>query len=482
MLESMEALIREHGMLPKGCTVLCAVSGGADSVCLLHALYHLRPRLGFSLAAAHYNHQLRGEEADRDARFVEQFVSECCGEDRLPDGRVLPAVPLFSGSGDVASQAALLGAGIEETARNMRYTFLRQAAREAGATLIATAHTADDNSETILFHLARGSGLRGLTGIAPVRGNLIRPLLSTQRREVEEYLCYYGLPWREDASNADDAYARNRIRHQVVPVLEELFPGFSARLAGCAGRLRADEAFLEAQASQISAQAQVLPGQLSLPADRISNAPAPVAARAVRQLIGLLNGGDQDCGAAHLESLVRLCRSGDPSARLSLPYGLSARREYGLMVLTRETAPQILEPVPLALPGETLAPPFQVRCLPAVYVGQPQGPFDFWLEARSGGSVILRPRRTGDRLRLPGRPEKTLKKWFIDEKIPQSRRDCLPVLDWDGQVAAAAGLGPDAAFLPQEGQVAWHIILTPLLPRPTGDGTELSSGKEAEPC
>ena len=482
MLESMEALIREHGMLPRGCTVLCAVSGGADSICLLHALYRLRPRLGFSLAAAHYNHQLRGEEADRDARFVEQFVSECCGADRLPDGRILPAVPLFSGGGDVASRAALLGTGIEETARDMRYAFLRQAAREAGATLIATAHTADDNSETILFHLARGAGLRGLTGIAPMRGDLIRPLLSTRRREVEEYLRYYGLPWREDSSNADDAYARNRIRHQVVPVLEELFPGFSARLAGCAGRLRADEAFLEERARELSAQARSLPQGLSLPARIIADAPGPVAIRAVRQLIGALNGGNQDCGSAHLESLVRLCRSADPSARLSLPDGLTARREYDLLVLTRDAAPQALTPVPLALPGETQAPPFLVRCLPAVYTGQRQGPFDFWLDARPGGAVILRSRRTGDRLRLPGRPEKTLKKWLIDEKIPQSRRDCLPVLEWDGRVAAAAGLGPDAAFLPWEGQAAWHILITPLPPRPPGDEASFSSGKEAKPC
>ena len=482
MLESMEALIREHGMLPRGCTVLCAVSGGADSVCLLHALYHLRPRLGFSLAAAHYNHRLRGEEADRDARFVEQFISECCGPDRLPDGRVLPAVPLFSGSGDVAAQAALLGAGIEETAREMRYAFLRQAARQAGAALIATAHTADDNSETVLFHLARGAGLRGLTGIAPVRGDLIRPLLSTQRGEVEAYLRYYGLPWREDASNADDAYARNRIRHQVIPVLEDLFPGFSARLAGCAARLRADEELLEEQARALSSQAQALPQGLSIPASLIAGAPGPIAVRAMRQLIGALNGGDQDCGAAHLESLVGLCRSQDPSARLSLPYGLTARREYGLVVLARDTAPQVLEPAPLALPGETQAPPFLVRCFPAVYAGQNQGPFDFWLDARPGTSVTLRPRRTGDVLRLPGRREKTLKKWFIDEKIPQSRRDCLPVLDWDGRVAAAAGLGPDAAFLPRSGQAAWHIIITPLPPRTGEDGPELSSGKETEPC
>ena len=154
--------------------MLCAVSGGADSVCLLHALYRLRPRLGFSLAAAHYDHRLRGEES-AGRRFVEQFVALCCGAQRLPDGRVLPPVPLFLGSGDVAGQARARGTGLEETARDMRYAFLRQAAREAGADRIATAHTADDNAETLLLHLARGTGLRGLGGIPRPGGRSSAP-------------------------------------------------------------------------------------------------------------------------------------------------------------------------------------------------------------------------------------------------------------------------------------------------------------------
>ena len=133
MLESMEKLIGERELIPPGSTVLCAVSGGADSICLLHALYQLRPRLGFSLAAAHYNHMLRGADADRDAAFVEQFLSLCCGPQRLADGGLLPAVPLYSGSGDVAGEAERRGMGLEETAREMRYAFLRQAARQAGA-------------------------------------------------------------------------------------------------------------------------------------------------------------------------------------------------------------------------------------------------------------------------------------------------------------------------------------------------------------
>ena len=178
MLRQIERFIREQDLIPPGSTVLCAVSGGADSVTMLHILYRLREKLRFHLAAAHYNHQLRGAESDRDQRFVEQFVQLCCGQHRQGDGTVLPAVPLYLGSGDVAGQARLRGAGIEETARDMRYAFLRQAAGEAGADLIATAHTASDNVETILFHLARGSGLRGLGGILPKREEIIRPPVS----------------------------------------------------------------------------------------------------------------------------------------------------------------------------------------------------------------------------------------------------------------------------------------------------------------
>ena len=167
MLRQIERFIREQDLIPPGSAVLCAVSGGADSVAMLHVLCRLRDRLDFTLAAAHYNHRLRGAESDRDQRFVEQFVQLCCGRHRRGDGTVRPAVPLYIGSGDVSAQARIRGTGIEETARDMRYAFLRQAAEEAGARWIATAHTANDNVETILFHLARGSGLRGLGGIPP---------------------------------------------------------------------------------------------------------------------------------------------------------------------------------------------------------------------------------------------------------------------------------------------------------------------------
>ncbi len=149
------------------------------------------------------------------------------------DAPTLPPVELFTSSGDVAARSKETGRGLEETARELRYAFLRKTAQDAGAQYIAVAHTAGDNAETLLLHLARGTGLRGLCGMAPKSGDVIRPLLTTTRGEIEDYLRFWGLPWREDPSNREDIYARNRLRHRVLPELEALYPGFRRMWPGC---------------------------------------------------------------------------------------------------------------------------------------------------------------------------------------------------------------------------------------------------------
>lgn len=450
MLERMEVLIREEQLIPRGSRVLCAVSGGADSVCLLAGLYRLREKLGFTLFAVHYNHTLRGEESDRDEEFVRELVKNS-----------LPGVELFVGRGDVAAEAARQGAGLEETARQMRYAFFRETARRAAADRIATAHTADDNAETILLHLARGAGLQGLGGIAPSRDGLIRPLLTTTRREVEDFLRQNGLPYVEDSTNSDEKYARNRVRRRVTPVLEELYPGFARRLTENAASLRADEAYLTARAGELAGQARETEEGLSLPAALLVQAHGPVAVRAVRQLLSRLRGGDDTCAAHHLEGVLALCAAESPSGEVQLPGGLLARREYETLHLLHWAAPVRLEPCPLAMPGTTAAGEWEISCTPCTYEGQRQGKGGLWLSRAKAPELAVRPRQTGDMLRLPGRPEKTVKKWLVDEKIPRWMRDGLPILTVLGRVAAAAELGPDTGFLPAPGEEAWHILFTP---------------------
>ena len=453
-------------LIAPGSTVLCAVSGGADSVCLLHQLYRLRREIPFILVAAHYNHQLRGEEADRDAAFVLQFVSLCCGRDRLlqPNGtwQELPPVELFIGSGDVAGEARRHHHGVEETARAMRYHFLRQTAQSYRNCWIATAHNAGDNAETILLHLIRGSGLRGLGGIAPRQGDVIRPLLSASRDEIEAYLRFWGLPWREDTTNRDDAYTRNRLRHRVLPELESMTPGLAARLGEMSARLQADEAYLMEQARTALTALEEIPGGLSLPAESVASLPQPLAVRAARILLGRMENGNENCTAAHLEGLVALCRSGDPSAELSLPGGIIARRVYDRLMLTRSTPPAApAVQISLPLPGTAEWAGWIVQSIPELYQGQRQGPLQFWLDQNKIQILTLRGRQTGDRLKLLDRPTKTVKKWCVDQKIPAWLRPGLPVLDCGGRLAGVAGLGPDAALLPLPGEPAWRIQLTP---------------------
>lgn len=462
MLKQIESFIRTQDLIPAGSKVLCAVSGGADSIAMLHALYCLRPKLGFQLAAAHYNHRLRGLESDRDATFVDQFVHLCCGQQRQLDGSFLPGVALYMASGDVAGQARLRGTGIEETARDMRYAFLKQAAEEAGADFIATAHTANDNVETILFQLARGSGLRGLGGIPPMRERIIRPLLTVNRQQVEGYLAHHCLPYMEDSSNGSDDYTRNRIRHQILPVLEDISPGFAARLVNTAALLRADEVCLSNLAQKLANQAVPREGGLAIDVDTIVNAPDPIASRAIRLLLGQLWGGDQNCSAVHLAAVLRLCRGTAPSGEVHLPHKTDARRVYGELWLVPRLGPLPLEEGPMSLPGVLDCGPWHIICTQEDYQNQPQGPWEFWLERQSVSTLFLRSRRTGDRLTLPGRLGKTVKKWMIEAHISRFQREVLPVFTCGGRVAAVAGLGPDRTFVPREGQPAWHIVVAPV--------------------
>ena len=427
------------------------MSGGADSMCLLHLAWSMAEAGGFQVAAAHYHHGMRGEAADADAAFVETFCKE-------------RNIPCVVERGDVYGQAQRLGLGVEETGRRLRYEFLRRTAEELGCNRIATAHNADDNLETLLLHLVRGAGLHGLSGIPPRRDGIVRPLLACSRAEVLSYLAEHGIPHVEDSSNSDEAYARNRLRHQVVPVLRDLNPRLSEGVAATMALLRADNDYLNAQAALVCANARWAEDDLVIEARLIAELPPAIAPRAVRRLLEMLGDGNTNCSSAHLNAVVELARGSDPSAVVFLPGGKLAQRVYRELLLTRSSDPlPPFLPAPLVLDGETLleGTPWRVRCrsLPCPDESE-RLPGAVYLDRdKVDGVLLLRPRQTGDEIALPRRGgTKTLKKLFIDEKVPRREREHIPVLADRAGVAAVAGFGADQRRLAQTGGRAYELL------------------------
>lgn len=433
-----------YEMLPAGRAVLCALSGGTDSMALLTCLTALTRVRPFTLLCAHYNHGLRGAESQRDEAFVQRWCQA-------------QGLPLFVGRGDVAQAARETGQSIEEAARTLRYAFLQQTAQKTGAAAIATAHNADDNAETVLLHLVRGTGLDGLTGIPPRRGNLIRPLLPFPRTELAAYLTQNGVPHVEDSSNTDVTYARNRLRQEVMPVLRALNPSFAARLTENLTHLRADRAFLEDLARPIVQQAEKTPEGLTLSAQTLCDLPRPVAIRAMKGLLARLD--RHQIAAVHLEALLALAHSEKPSAQLHLPQGLLARRDYDSLTLTLSPAapPKPLSPTTIPGPGTYAVGDWTLTITPAVCPDTPcQTPYTWYLGPLHF-PLTARPRATGDTLHLPGRVRKSLKKWYIEAKIPREARDTLPVLTDPSGLLAATGLGVEATRMADAGTSGWHV-------------------------
>lgn len=439
-------LAADYQMFPPGSHVLVACSGGGDSMCLLTLLWNLRKTLDITLSVAHFNHQLRPEAAE-EAEFVHSWCAK-------------QGIPCIIGTENVAAQAAQTGRGLEETARELRYAFLERTRHDLAAHRIATAHHAQDNSETLLLHLMRGSGLRGLGGIPPVRGNIVRPLLTAQRREIQSYLTRHHIPYVEDASNEDVRYTRNFIRHQILPLLEQRNPNLNARLWESACQFRQEDAYLDEQARTLLSDLRETPDGVTLPCAALTQGPEVLALRAVQQLAQALE-PELTLSAAHRRGILALCQGNRPSGQLALPLGVIARRNYDRFELVRGKRPPFV-PVTLCLPFERDVAGWHITCERTLCpTGKFNQPRCFYLALPEDAQVLLRPRQTGDAITLPARSRKTIKKLLIDAKLPRQRRDLLPVWVWNGQVCALTEFGADQAFLPQPGQPAWRITAAP---------------------
>jgi tRNA(Ile)-lysidine synthase len=313
LVAAVDQALRAAGMPPRGGTLVVGLSGGADSVALVDALASLRRRRGFRVVAAHLDHGLRPGAADEAA-----FCRELC--ETL-------GVPLRAGTADVRARARRERGGLEQAARRERYAFLRRVMDEEAAAAIAVAHTRDDQAETLLLRLLRGAGATGLAGMRPRSGDVVRPLLAVSRPEVLAHLRERGLAWREDPSNADPAHRRNRVRHELLPYLEERFnPRIRASLARTAAVLADEAAHVRAEAEALLARiAREEGGALALRRTPLAEAPAAVARAAIRQAL-LRAGGLAEVGALHVDQVLHLARAKAPSGRrLPLPGGREAR-------------------------------------------------------------------------------------------------------------------------------------------------------------
>lgn len=387
MLNKLTAFIRQHTLVEQGDHVICALSGGADSVALTFGLYLLKDKLGIRLSAAHFNHRLRGEESDRDEAFVRRFCSRF-------------DLPLYVGNGEINPGKK----GIEAAARESRYAFLRALPGK-----IATAHTADDNAETVLMHLIRGTGLKGLGGIAPVNGTVIRPMLSVTRQEVEAFCREWSLDWVHDSTNGEDAFLRNRIRHHVMPLLQGENPRLSENVSAMALRLRQDEHCL----------ARLAPDTASV--ETLKQMDPALRARTLEAM--LKDFGVREPEAEHIALAESLVFSENPSAKGHFPGGITVCRLYDRLV--REEDREVPGEAVLTCPGVTELPQWGLRVICEEARETVNTPDTFTVQA--SGGLRIRSRRSGDAIRLSG-GTKSLKKLFIDRKIPASQRDRVPVV------------------------------------------------------
>ena len=430
MLEAIKAYMNQYDMLRPGDRVIAAVSGGADSVCMLSVLEQIARELPASVQVLHVHHGLRGPEADRDEAFVKQLC------ERL-------MLPFLSVHRDVKAYAAAHRLSVEEAGRMLRREALEQAAEdwdeEAGRkqgeivrpARIAVAHHREDSAETVVFHLLRGSGLKGLSGICPVSGRIIRPLLDTGKQEILSWLEKEGLGWCEDSTNAATDYTRNFIRHRLLPSMKEGVNEQAEEHILQAARLfsMADQ-YLSRQAEQVWEQG----GSLERPEGEDSSffrarislsvfqeQDEIIRLYVIRRMLDLVSPGWKNVSSRHFGEILRLADS-QVGSRLSLPGGLTAQVGYGELELRRGEKSE-------AFAGFSMEQAEMSVFSLEKGVEIPKNQYTKWFDYdRIKGTLFLRGRQQGDYITLADGGRKTIARLMIDEKIPREQRDQIPLL------------------------------------------------------
>ena len=427
MINKIEKFVKAYKMAEPGDRIIAAVSGGADSVCLLLILEHLGKEIPFSLRAVHVHHGLRGEEADRDAEFTR----------RLCEDMGIPIKILY---GNVRELAAKEGYSQEEAGRLLRYQLLEQEAElweqedtgkngggETAPVKIAAAHHGDDNTETILYHLFRGTGLLGLGGIRPVRGRIVRPLLCVGREDILAYLKERGQTFCLDSTNESDMYTRNRIRNEILPLIcREVNARAGEHVRQAGERIRQADDFIRAMArkwleQRLDTEEWDKDRACRIPDDLLEE-PEILQTYVLQCALGKFAGSGKDVTARHIENLRDLLM-GPVGRRGSLPGGIRAEREYRFLRLTRF-------PENAGAGEEKKAPEAVFTVFPREKNCEfPKNQYTKWFDYDKIKHILsVRTRRTGDYITLAGGGKKSVKAYMIDEKIPASQRDSVFLL------------------------------------------------------
>ncbi|MCM1263676.1 MAG: tRNA lysidine(34) synthetase TilS [Butyrivibrio sp.] len=425
--------IEEHQMISAGNFVVAGVSGGADSVCMLIILKELQKDIDFKLIVVHVHHGVR-EDAGQDADYVKWLCDEL-------------GVPFFLKEVDMIGYAAENGLSQEEAGRLLRYKAFEETAVEAAETAapdkaykIAVAHNNNDRAETLLFNLFRGSGLKGLGSIRPVRENVIRPLLCLDRIEIEEYLSAEGIRFCTDSTNDEDAYTRNRIRHHIIPYAEEqICKNVASHLAYTADMLAETEVFVQKLTKKAYEEcAADTDGGLILDLNAFHRNDQYIQKAVLLMCMERLTPHRKDITGRHIETLLELADK-DGCKELSLPYGLKAYKEYDRLTIRNSMDTEEYSPFSITVPGDITVPGMGVFSFQYLSADEffskngqiiPEKRYTKWFDCdKITRALLLRTRKAGDYLTINGSfQKKSVKEYMINEKIPRMQRERIYLL------------------------------------------------------
>ena len=422
------------GLISPGDRILVGVSGGADSIALLHVLNRFSSKKKFSLAVAHINHMARGEDSFKDAEFVKS-VAEKLG------------LPFFLQEIDVQKERLRLKQSFQESARLIRYKFFEETLGNIDGNKIAVGHSADDQVETILMNFVRGSGLKGLTGIPQVRGKIIRPFLGFYRKDLEGYLEENKIPFREDLSNSNRKYLRNRVRHELIPYLKSYNPNIKKNLQEMSGIMGQDDALLDQLTRDIFNQnvpcQEFIEKEIRWNTDHFLSHPVSLRQRLIREIYFRITGTRFGITAHHIQKVVRLFESPKVGKTIHIPGKIKVTCGYGSVLFERENKEKSERDIhenntfsiPIPIPGFTELTQGEIRVQTQILEDKREfSSLDPNKQAfldldKTGLSIKARYFRPGDRFRPLGMMgNKKLKSLFIDSKVPKSVRHRIPIL------------------------------------------------------